>query len=79
MKKRVKRVKKKVFHMAAATLIFGFFSIMLPYLAYVSILIGIYAIAKINNTEHLKGKEYVYSGIAISLLSILLYGLGVLS
>jgi hypothetical protein len=78
MKKRVKKAKKKIFHMAFATFIFGFFSLILPYLAYISILIGIYSIAKINNTNNFKGKEYVYSGVIISLFSLLLYGLGVL-
>nr|MBA4405404.1 hypothetical protein [Nanoarchaeum sp.] len=78
MKKRVKKIRKKDFHMAIAAFIFGVLSLLIPYFAYMSILIAIYAIAKIDNHKEFKGKEYAYSGIILSILSIIFYAFKIL-
>ena len=63
--------KQKIFHMAIASLVFSLISIISSYIAYISILIGIYAIFKIKNTPILKGKELAIAGITISIIVLI--------
>ena len=67
----VEQSSQKNFYMAIASLVFSIIGIFLVFLAYISLLIGIYAIFKIKNHPELKGTGFAIAGVIIAVLSII--------
>ena len=64
--------EQKNFHMAIASLVFSILGIILGFLSYIAILVGIYAIFKIKNHPELKGTGFAIAGVTISILDIII-------
>ncbi|MEM4638089.1 MAG: DUF4190 domain-containing protein [Candidatus Woesearchaeota archaeon] len=64
--------EQKNFHMAIASLVFSIIGLLIDFLSYIAVLVGIYAIVKIKNHPELKGTGLAIAGVTIAGLDIII-------